>query len=513
MARHRGAPGGRPATGRPAAAQADARGARHARPPDQVYRSSFFLLASTVVTAALGFLFWVVVARFYTPEQVGMATSLISATSLLAYLSLFGLNSTLIRFPAPAFARNAQVTQSIALVGAVACAAGTVYLLGLPLYGEKLLFVRDHPVAAVGFVLCCACAAVNLLTDSVFISARMPQYNVIVDGLLQGLVKLALPVGLVAFGSVGIVGATGGGYLVAVLASLFLMRRRLGFRFDFRTRGTRLREQLRFSVASYVSSLLNLVPLMATPLIVLHELGAASAGYYFVAFQIAGLLNAVSTAVGEALFAEVSFDESRFAELLRRSARIIAAVQLPAVVVVALGSGLLLRMFGGGYATRAHGLLVVLACGALAVALNTWASFALKLARRMKHLILSNVVYAVVTIGLAALWAPRGLVWLGWAWGAGNLASGLYAAVALIGRRTAAAPPPTFRPPPVPPAGSVPLAGPVPQAWPATHTPPGPRTAPPAQAPPGPPWGTPPPGAAPYPVHREPGPIRAEGPH
>jgi O-antigen/teichoic acid export membrane protein len=407
---------------------------KHARPTDQVYRSSFFLMASTAATAALGFLFWVVVARLYSPEQVGLATSLISAISLIAYLSLFGLNGTLIRFPAPDFARSGQITQSIALVVTLSCLAGGVYLLGLPLYGPKLLFVRDHPIAAAAFVLFCVCGAVNLLTDSVFISARMPQYNAIVDGLIQGLVKLALPVGLVAYGSVGIVGATGGGYVVAVLASLFLMRRRLGFRFDFRTRGTRLREQLSFSLASYVSSLLNLAPLMVLPLVVLAQLGAAAAGYFYVAFQLASLLNAVSFAVGEALFAEVSYDESRYAELLRRSARIIAVVQVPAAVAVALGSGLLLRIFGGSYADRAQGLLVVLAVGALAVALNTWASFALKLARRMKHLILSNVIYAVVTIGLAAVWAPRGLIWLGWAWGVGNLASGLYAAVALLGR-------------------------------------------------------------------------------
>ncbi|WP_441245661.1 lipopolysaccharide biosynthesis protein [Kitasatospora sp. McL0602] len=416
---------------------------RHARPPDQVYRSSFFLLASSVTTAGLGFVFWVVVARYYTPDQVGLATSLISATSLLAYLSMFGLNSTLVRFPAPEEARNGQLTQSIALVGGVSVVAAALYLYGLPLYGPKLLFVREHLLPEVGFVLFCVWAAVNMLTDSVFIGARQPQYNVLVDGLLQGLAKLALPVGLVGFGAYGILGSIGGGYGVALIASLVLMRSRLGFRFDFRTRGTRLREHLGFSAASYVSSLLNLLPLMVIPLIVLQRLGTAEAGYYYVAFQIASLLHAVSAAVGEAVFAEVSNDESRFGELLWRSARILAAVQVPAVAVIALGSGLLLRLFGGVYEARAHGVLVVLALGALAVALNTWASFALKLAGRMTHLILSNVLFAVVSVGLAAAWAPRGLVWVGWAWGVGNLASGLYAAVALLGGRVAAGPPPS----------------------------------------------------------------------
>ncbi|WP_374777667.1 lipopolysaccharide biosynthesis protein [Streptomyces sp. NBC_01310] len=407
-----------------------------------MFRSSFFLLASTVTTAGLSFLFWVVVARFYPPEQVGLATSLISATSLLSYLSMFGLNSTLIRFPADDAARNGQVTQSMALVVLVSCAAAGLYLLGLPWYGHKLLFIRDHPHLAVLFVLFCACAAVNLLVKAVFISARMAQYNVLFDGILQGLAKIAAPVALVGFGAVGIVGSAGIGYVVAVAAALLLLRRHLGFRFDFRSRGTRLREQLRFSVASYVSSLINLAPVLVTPLIVLQKLGASEAGYYFVAFQIAALLNSVSTAVGEAVFAEVSSDESRFGELLRRSGKIIAAVQVPAVAVVASGSGLLLLMFGADYASTARGLLSVLAVAALPVALNTWACFGLKLAQRMKQLITANVILACTTIGLASLWAPRGLIWVGYAWGLGNLAAGLYATAAVLRGRPSAPRPP-----------------------------------------------------------------------
>jgi O-antigen/teichoic acid export membrane protein len=94
---------------------------------------------------------------------------------------------------------------------------------------------------------------------------------------------------------------------------------------------------------------------------------------------------------------------------------------------------------------------VVLAVSALAVALNSWASFGLKLTRQLKPLVFSNVVFAAVSIGLALVWAPRGLVWIGWAWGAGNLASGLAALIPLLARRRrrsaqAAKPPQQSRP-------------------------------------------------------------------
>lgn len=200
--------------------------ARHRRPKEgqAVYRNSAFVLASTATTAALGFLFWVVVARFYTPAEVGIATSLISAMSLISYLSLFGLNNTLIRFPAASDARNAQLTLALCAVAAAGGLLALGYLAGLPWYGEKLLFVRENPLAVTTFAVLCAFAALNQLAKSVFMGARAPELNVWSDGLTQGVAKLALPASLTGFGMYGIVGSTGAGFAAAVLCALFLMR-------------------------------------------------------------------------------------------------------------------------------------------------------------------------------------------------------------------------------------------------------------------------------------------------
>ncbi|MET7694871.1 oligosaccharide flippase family protein [Streptomyces sp. NPDC005483] len=449
---------------------------RHRRAGDRIYRSSFFLLVSTVVTAGLSFVFWVVVARFYTPAQVGLATSLISATSLLATFSLLGLNNTLVRFPAEREARNAQISQAMVLVTVVGCLAGAIYLIGLPLYGAKLTFIRDNWLTAAAFAGFCGCAAASMLVKSVFTAARIPEYNVLIDGLTQGASKVAVPAVLTGLGVFGIVASAGVGYAVTVVVAVLVLRRRLGFRVDLRTRGTRLREKFRFSMASHVSNLINLAPVLATPLIVLHHLGAAQTGYYFVAFQIAAMLNAVSTAVGEAVFAEVSHEQARFRELMLRSARIIAAVQVPAAAAVVLGGGLLLRVFGGGYTENARPLLTVLAVAALPVALNTWACFALKLAQHMRELIAANTIMAVLSIGLGSYVADRGLVWIGYSWAVGNAVAGVFATASLVRRSRGSSSPPTASAPAAPdPEGApqAPTAEPRPtgpgQAHPAGH--------------------------------------------
>ena len=403
--------------------------ARHAEAGTKIVQNSIFMMGSMVMTAGLGFLFWGLVARLYNTERVGLATSLISAISLISYLGLLGFNNTVVRFPATGKARNSQVTVALAITGAACCAFGAVYLAALPWISPKLLFVRQDAWFAVAFVLFCGFAGVNLLTDSVFVAARIPQYNLLVDGVIQSLTKLAMPIFLVTLGAAGIVTATGAGYAVAVFASIAAMRWRLGFRVDLRTRGTRLREQARFSLASYLSALLNLVPLLALPSIALQDLGANGAADYFMAFQIANMLNTAGHSIASAMFTEVSHDPSRMSQSLRRAARLMALVVVPAAGVVALGGGLLLAAFGPQYARDARTVLSVLAAGSIAVAFNTWSSYAVQLAGRLRPLVASNAVFAAVTIGLAAYWAPRGLVWLGWAWLAGNLLSGIVALV------------------------------------------------------------------------------------
>ena len=81
---------------------------------------------------AAGFGFWIVVARMFTPEEVGAATSLISATSLIAYISLFGLNGVIVRFIANTKNPDAQVTHSMIIVGTVALFISAAYVMLVP---------------------------------------------------------------------------------------------------------------------------------------------------------------------------------------------------------------------------------------------------------------------------------------------------------------------------------------------------------------------------------------------
>jgi len=40
---------------------------------DPLYKNAYFLMAREAATAVLGLVFWIVVARFYSPAEVGLA--------------------------------------------------------------------------------------------------------------------------------------------------------------------------------------------------------------------------------------------------------------------------------------------------------------------------------------------------------------------------------------------------------------------------------------------------------
>jgi O-antigen/teichoic acid export membrane protein len=399
---------------------------------DRLVKSSFFLIATLVATGILGFGFSVIVARIFTPEQVGVGTSLISATTLIACLSLFGLNWTIIRFIAKSNNANAQITYSLLMVAGLGVLSSGIYVMLVPLYAPALSFVRENLACAVGVIVVGALSGINLLRASVFIGARRPAYNLFIDGVVQGTTKLVLPFALIGLGAYGVFASVGGASLIAVVVSILCMRRVLGFRFDFRPEAVMTKAQLSYSLSGYISMVLLVAPVMALPLIALHTLGGAQAGYFYLTFQIANIMYGISYSVGEALLAEGSFDESRIVSLVKRSALLLVALQSVGVIIVTVGSWFILSVFGREYAEHGEQLLQILGVGAIAVALNTLAGYVLRILKLLKSLIASNVVAGVATIGLAQLCCARGLEWLGWAWLGGQLAGGIYGVVAVV---------------------------------------------------------------------------------
>lgn len=398
---------------------------------ESLFRNSAFLMSNTVVMAGFGFVFWVIVAHLYRPAQVGVASSLISAMNFIAYLSLLGFNSTFIRYLPKSKNRDQQIDTGLLLVALAAAVVSSAFVMLSPHFSAKFGLLHHTALYGLGFVFLCIGAAVNLVTDSIFIAFRSAGYNLLVDGFIGSGTQLLLPVFLVGLQAFGIYAAQGAAAFVAMTMSIILLMKRFQYRPSFKFNMSILRTVRRYSSTSYLTTLFNIIPTIVLPIIVLNRLGAAQAGYFYLSYMIANVLFTVTYAVAQSLFAEGSHNEQELRRLVKRAALLLASIMIPGSILLALLGPLLLDLFGKTYGVHSRHLILMLAAAGPFMAANALGSTILRVVKQLGVLVWVNVIYAATVFGVALIWANRGLAWVGGAWLAGQVVTAVVMVVAL----------------------------------------------------------------------------------
>jgi O-antigen/teichoic acid export membrane protein len=398
---------------------------------DNMVRSALSLILSTGIQAAFGFIFWIVTARFFSTDDVGRASSLISATMLIGFFGLLGLNTTFVRFLATARDRGSLITAGLSLVGACSGFLALGYVVLTPVVAPRVAFIAHSPMLAIGFVILTAAGSMNVLTDSVFIAADRAVYTAWTDGIVGGITRIAVVVAISGAGAYGIFAASAGGQLTGVIVSLILMARVLGWRPRIRNLREALAPVLHFSGANYIANIFNYIPNLVVPLIVLDRLGPSDAAYYYVSYQLASLLYQTVFAVEQSFLAEGAHGSVTRAFLVR-SIRILLMLCIPSFIVMVLLSHWMLLLFGAKYASNAVSCLIALSTAVIPIAANNWLLTVLRLANQLTATVISNACYAMAICGLAWFLAPRGLGATALAWPIGVSVGSVVAGIAAV---------------------------------------------------------------------------------
>lgn len=398
---------------------------------DDLFRNSFYLMLNTGVMALFGFVFWIINARIFTPDQVGIATSLISAMTLISFASALGFDITFVRVLPGSKKRSEVINTGLLLSLVAAITLSIVYIAVIPHITPQLSVVSQSLIHSIIFILLVASAAINILTDSIFVAFRAAKYNLFIDGFLMGIAKLSLPFLFFGFGAYGLFSASGLAYSLALITSIIFLVAHFGYQPKFRIDIPTLRSVFKYSTSNYIAGLLNTAPTLFLPLIIIEHLGTASAGYYYLAFVVANILYSVAYAVSQSLLAEGSFSSIPLRALLKRSSIIICAIMIPASIIMAFASPYVLQLFGKSYAAEASQLILVFAIASPAVAMYALTNSTLRITDTLRGVIFTNAILAITTIGLTMLWIEKGIVWAGISWMLGNLAAAVAGLIVL----------------------------------------------------------------------------------
>jgi O-antigen/teichoic acid export membrane protein len=386
-----------------------------------LYSNASYLLASFVTSALLGFAFWIVVARFYSPEDVGLASAVITAVGLVASFSHLGLGMGLIKFLSHSSKNANSMINTVFTIGTLTSIAATlIFIAGLSFWSPALLFIRENPVYLAAFVIFTIVATLLTLTGQTFIAERRAGFA-LAQGLTHNLLKLALVILLAAFfHSFGIFASWGISLCVVLLLCFFLFLPRVhpGYHIIFTVNKEAVNDMLHFSFANYIGGLFWSGPSLILPIMVVNLLGAEPNAYFYIAWTVASVFTTIPSAISASLFAEGSYDEGKLGLNIRRTLKMVFLVLIPLVVLILVVADKVLLAFGGYYSANATTLLRILAISALPLAINVVYLDVKRVQGKLKVIVGLTASVVAVTIGLTYLLLPRmgingaGIAWL-----------------------------------------------------------------------------------------------------
>lgn len=402
--------------------------AEHWRQPQ--HRNTYYLTANTLLGAATGLVFWILLARILAlpPSTIGLGYAVIALGTTVGVVGKGGLDTALIRHvPSAGRRESARLLRDGILIGGLAAlvlalgfAAASVVWSGLPRLGP----LGWGLVGAIGILL-----VATWLQDAFFI-AESDAKATLQRNTIFSAARLLLPLPLVylAFPN-AIALAWALSLLVAAVVAIAFGRNRP----ERPERTVPRRLFMRSAMRNITGSAAEFLPGLLLAPIVLAASGADAAGYFGMAWTGAMLLFAVCAAISRsALTVMVRNGTGDQAHAIRRGTRQLIGLVLPAALVGIVFAPQLLWVFGPDYAREGAAVFRILAASTLFVAPAYLYLAVLRAHERPVALIVFPAAMVAALLVITPLLAERwGLVGAGLAWLIANAPFGAYAFVRL----------------------------------------------------------------------------------
>jgi O-antigen/teichoic acid export membrane protein len=338
-----------------------------------LFRNALYIMLTTGVNSGLGYVFWLVVARSYAAEDVGIASALIAAMTVVSAIADLGTSTALIqRLPGQRSDRDWSRTITASVVTASAAGLAIAFVAGaaiVPALSDSLEVANENAGHLLLFAAGVVVWSVSAVSDYLFVAERRTQH-MFTRNLVFGVAKLAIVAALALGGddgAIGIFAAWVAGCAVSVAVAYALLLPRLPRRYRPSLSGVRdeVRAMRGMYAGNYFITLGYLLATFVLPLLVVARLSAEDTAYFYVAWLLGGAFFTVSASVGSALFAEGTNEPGQLARQTRSAIRITAALITPLMVVFLVAAEPILGLFGDEYADNGTTLLILLTASAI----------------------------------------------------------------------------------------------------------------------------------------------------
>jgi O-antigen/teichoic acid export membrane protein len=399
----------------------ESRDAQHQSKFRFLMHSAISLASTSVLTSLLGFVYWALAARTFTPSEVGQSSTAVSAVNLIVSGTMLGFGTLLVaELPSMGRGRSTLVSTVAAFTGAIAglVALGCAFVLpidflGLPdihIFGVALLFAATASTQSVGYLVDQALLPL--------VGGRMQLRRNVVHSVSKLLLLVFAAAALTRFGALAIFST----WLAANVISLVFMATQLMRKYGIRARqlipAPKALRGMHFDAAKHHGLNVALfVPYYAMPIVANVILGSAEAAYVYSAWSVASFVFYLPMALSTALFASGARDSNTFLMEFRKTFRYSALVCVLAILGIVLAGKPVLHIFGESYAEHSYIPLIVMSFGGLGLVVK---DHHVALARMTdtvgREAILVSVLSALEVTGAAVGAARGGLEGLSLGW-------------------------------------------------------------------------------------------------
>lgn len=351
------------------------------------------------IDAGIGFLFWILAARLYTIEDVGVATALISSLGLVIAFSRLGFDITIIRFM-PSYDHSRVFNTCLWITTGAAIAVSIIYLAAVDFISPEITFIKNY---AGLFILFAIVNAATITTGNALLAFRRADQKFVQNIIMGGRLLFLFP--LVLFGSLGIFYSLGLAYFAAAIYALLIIRQHITLSTKIDREFTR--NTFHFSFQNYIAGLLQVVPTLAMPILIVNLLTPQDAALYYIAFTIGTLVLIIPDALSTSFFVEGSHG----IDLKKGAIQTLAMnylILVPAILLLIFFGDQLLGLFGKEYGA-AFTLLKIFAVSSLFVTIQNLFIPIQNIRLQVRGIVIMNLIRFILLLSLSYIF----LMWFG----------------------------------------------------------------------------------------------------
>lgn len=365
---------------------------------DSLLKNSIYLIATNFIGGILAFLFWIIAARYYTIDDVGLGSAIFSSISLISMVGTVGLPTALV-FYLPRDANTDKIISSCLTTGIISSIIfSLIFISGLQIWTHELMPILNNLTNILIFIFVTTAIIISTLMNAILVAGKRALFLMIKDTIynFSKMVPLILFSG---FGAIGILMSMGVGLVLCVTLGFILLFK--VWKYSPRlTLDPIIMKMASFSAGNYVAFIFYSLPILLLPIIILNMVSAKSAGYFYIAIMIANFLYGTSQSISNSLFAESS-DINKFLNNINKSIKFGLIVLIPGIIFLMIFGKLLLSIFNPEYAANAFNAMIVLVVASIPVSLISLFNTVRSSQHRISSAIRMNILIASITIILS----------------------------------------------------------------------------------------------------------------